>query len=198
MRYLFTAGHMSDGVIEDGQRSDPLNPLVWAQTAWARFTRGELAACEAAARRALDLSETGNPIRTYIASILGALGRRGEAIAIFEEVSGALGDSTYGSVSAFLAKALRGDADGAVSHVTPLLEQSAHWVEYLAGMLADGYALIGHRDEALRWLRKAVDQGFINYPYIAEGDPFLDSIRGDAEFKELLEQVHRRWQAFDA
>ena len=198
MRYLFTAGHISAAVLEDGQRSDPLNPLVWAQTAWAWFTLGQLAESEVAARRALDLSEPGNPTRTYIASILGTLGLKDEAISVLMQVSAALGGSPYGSISGFLARAMQGDADGAVGYVTPLLEQSAHWVEYLAWMLAEGYALIGRRDDALRWLRKSVDQGFINYPFLAERDPYLVSLRGDPEFKELLEQVLRRWQAFDA
>jgi hypothetical protein len=85
-----------------------------------------------------------------------------------------------------------------VNHVTPLLEQSARWVEYLAWYLADGYALIGHRDEALRWLRQAIELGLINYQFLATRDPFLESRRGDAEYQALMQQVHRRWQAFDA
>jgi eukaryotic-like serine/threonine-protein kinase len=62
--------------------------------------------------------------------------------------------------------------------------------------LADGYALIGRRDDAVRWLGRAVDQGFINYPILSKLDPLLESIRGDAEFQTLMEQVQRRWQAF--
>ena len=198
MRYLFTAGHVSDAVLEDARRIDPLNPLVWNQTAFALFTSGRLAECEEAARRALALAEPGNPARAYVASALALLGRRDEAIAVFDEVSAALGNSPYGSLSAFFARALQGDADGAVANVTPLLEQSAHWVEYLGWILADGYALIGHRDSALRWLREAVERGFINYPFFATRDPFLEPLRGDAGFEALMQQVKRRWQAFDA
>ena len=117
---------------------------------------------------------------------------------MFDEVSSALGSSAYGSLSAFLAHALQGDATGAVAHVTPLLEQAARWVEYLGWMLAGGYALIGRRDDAMRWLREAVDRGFINYPLLAKRDPHLEPLRGDAEYQALMQQVHRRWQAFDA
>ena len=73
-----------------------------------------------------------------------------------------------------------------VEGVTPLLEQSARWVEYLALFLAGGYALIGRRDEALRWLKEAVRLGFINYPFFTRA-PFLESLRGDAEFQALLD-----------
>jgi TolB-like protein len=198
MRFLFTAGRTSDAVLEDAKRIDPLNPLVWSQIAFARFESGRLAEAEEAARRALVLADPGNPVRTYVAYALAFLGRRDEAIPIFDEVSAALGGSTYGALSAFFARALQGDADAAVGHVTPLLEQSARWVEYLAWILADGYALIGRRDEALRWLRQAIECGFINHPFLAIRDPFLAPLRGDAEFEALMQQVHRRWQAFNA
>ena len=125
------------------------------------------------------------------------LGRREEAVRVFDEVATVLGNSPYGSLSAFLGPGAAGRRGRAVSHVTPLLEQSARWVEYLAWMLADGYALIGHRDDSLRWLKRAVDQGFINYPILSTLDPLLESIRGDAEYQALMQQVQRRWQAFD-
>jgi len=197
-RFLFTAGHMSDAVLEEAQRIDPLNPLVWAQSALAMFMSGRLAEYEKAARRGLDLTDPGNPVRTYIAWNLAVLGYRDEAITVLDEVSTALGGSPYGSLSAFLARALQGDANSAVGHVTPLLEQSARWVEYLAWYLADGYALIGHRDEALRWLRQAIELGFINYPLLATRDPFLESLRGDPDYEALMQRVKQRWQAFDA
>ena len=69
-----------------------------------------------------------------------------------------------------------------------MLEQSARWVEYLAWYLAGGYALIGRRDDALRWLRQAIELGFINYPLLATHDPFLESLRGDAEYEALMQQ----------
>ena len=56
---------------------------------------------------------------------------------MLDDVASVLGTTPYGSMSAFLARALQEDADGAVRHVTPLLEQSARWVEYLAFFLAE-------------------------------------------------------------
>src|SRR6185503_2137520 len=99
MRFLFTAGHVEDAILEEARRIDPLNPLVWTQTAFARFTSGRLAESEEAARRAMALADPGNPVRTYIAGALAFLGRRDEAISMFGEVSAALGGSTYGSLS---------------------------------------------------------------------------------------------------
>lgn len=57
------------------------------------------------------------------------------------------------------------------------------------------YALIGKKEDALRNLKKSIESGFFNFPYISD-DPFLDNIRGTKEFKNLLAQAKRRHQAF--
>jgi hypothetical protein len=86
---------------------------------------------------------------------------------------------------------------GALACVTPQLEQAAHWMEYLAWYPADGYTLIGRRDDALRWLREAMDRGFTNYPMLSTHDAFLEPLHGDDGFEALMEQVRRRWEAID-
>ena len=53
----------------------------------------------------------------------------------------------------------------------------------------------GHHDAAMRWLRTAVAQGFINYPYLATRDPFLVNVRSDPRFTELMREVKPRWEA---
>lgn len=200
MRHLLTAGqeHTSScrAIRETVFQIDPLNPLNWSQVGYHHLAGGRVAQAESSLRRALELSEHGSPARTYVGFLLAMLGGREEAVWILDEVATALRSSPYGSLSAFLARALQGDADAAVRQITTLLEESACWVEYLAWMLADGHALIGHREEALRWLRRSVDQGFINYPILSTLDPLLESIRGDAEYQVLMQQVQRRWQSF--
>ncbi|MGD9345759.1 MAG: hypothetical protein PVH84_07840 [Candidatus Aminicenantes bacterium] len=57
------------------------------------------------------------------------------------------------------------------------------------------YALIGKKEDALRNLKKSIESGFFNFPYISN-DPFLDNIRGTKEFKNLVAQAKRRHQAF--
>jgi tetratricopeptide (TPR) repeat protein len=198
MRYLHTAGHSSETVLDQSIRIDPLNPLCWNQLGFARFQSGRLEEAEQARRRAFELTGPGSPVRAYTAWLRVLVGRREDAIADFDEVASTLGQTPYGSVSGFLARALQGDAIAATGHVTPLLEQSARWVEYLAWMLADGYALIGRRDEAMRWLGRSVELGLLNYPVLSKLDPLLESLRGDAEYQALMQQVHKRWLAFDA
>jgi serine/threonine protein kinase len=199
IRHTLSAGKENSerdrALFEEAVKIDPLAPLTRAQAAWRYFVAGRLPEAIAAAHRVLELTTVGNPARVYAAYYLDLAGRREEAMRIFEEESAALQDSPYGLIALFFSRALQRDAAGAARAVTPLLEKAAHWTEYLGLFLADGYALLDERDKALHWLRSAVDRGFINYPYLAEHDPYLRSLAGDPEFAALLEQVRQRWQA---
>jgi DNA-binding winged helix-turn-helix (wHTH) protein/TolB-like protein len=57
------------------------------------------------------------------------------------------------------------------------------------------YALAGESEEALKWLRITVSQGYTHYPFFAR-DPFLDPIRKDTAFKEFLEEQRQRWEGY--
>jgi hypothetical protein len=56
---------------------------------------------------------------------------------------------------------------------------------------------LGEMDKALYWLENTVNCGFINYPFMAEIDPFLENIRGEERFKKLLERVKYEWENFE-
>jgi hypothetical protein len=43
----------------------------------------------------------------------------------------------------------------------------------------------------------AVDRGFINYPSLAEHDPFFEKVRGEPRFQKLLKTVRERWEKFE-
>jgi TolB-like protein/Flp pilus assembly protein TadD len=50
------------------------------------------------------------------------------------------------------------------------------------------HALHGNKDEAFRWLEKAVDAGWLGWP-LGTREPALDSLRADARFKRLEARV---------
>ena len=201
IRYTLSAGKENSerdrALIEEYVKLDPLSPLAWVQRAWRHIISGRVTEGLAATDRVFELTSVGNLARVYAAYYLAFGDRREEAIRMLEAEKAALEDSPYGSIALFFSRALQQDPAGAEEAVTPLLKEAARWTEYLALFLADGYALTGQRDEALHWLRAAFDRGFINYPYLAKFDPFLQSLRNDTEFLAFLEQVRRRWQALE-
>ena len=59
------------------------------------------------------------------------------------------------------------------------------------------YSYLGDKEKSLEFLENAVNRGFINYPLIAEQDPFLENLRDEHRFKKLLERVKYEWENFE-
>ncbi|MEN8203950.1 MAG: tetratricopeptide repeat protein [Bacteroidota bacterium] len=60
---------------------------------------------------------------------------------------------------------------------------------------AGNYGLLGDKAGCIRCLQKAVDRGFFNYPFM-QTDPFLDAVREDAEFQQILQEAKEKHEAF--
>jgi len=54
--------------------------------------------------------------------------------------------------------------------------------------LASAYAMEGERDEALRWLRRAIALGNENKPWF-ERNPSWDSLKDDPEFQQIIGSI---------
>jgi TolB-like protein/Tfp pilus assembly protein PilF len=67
-----------------------------------------------------------------------------------------------------------------------------HNYGYLAGStcydLAEVEALLGNKEEACKWLQKAVDAGWPGYRAM-ELDPLLENLRGDDRFKRMMAET---------
>jgi eukaryotic-like serine/threonine-protein kinase len=57
------------------------------------------------------------------------------------------------------------------------------------------YALLGDRDPAIAWLRRAVELGYNNYPWYAR-DKNLDKLRANPEFQRILAEVKSNWNRY--
>ena len=64
-------------------------------------------------------------------------------------------------------------------------------------IIGSAYALAGAKEEALRWLERAIERGWINYPLFSRQDPFYESIRGEERFKDLMVGVKAAWEGFE-
>jgi serine/threonine protein kinase/Tfp pilus assembly protein PilF len=49
-------------------------------------------------------------------------------------------------------------------------------------------AILGNKEEALQWLQKAIDAGFLSCRYIAR-DPTFESLRDDERFKQIMDKT---------
>jgi len=65
-------------------------------------------------------------------------------------------------------------------------------VAYWAGSM---YALLGERDKAMVWLKRAVELGNQNYPWF-QRDKNWDKLRNDPEYQRMMAQVRRQWEQY--
>jgi tetratricopeptide (TPR) repeat protein len=92
-----------------------------------------------------------------------------------------------------LAKAgRRSEAKAAIMKSLELGRTFGHF-HHTAYNIASAYALMGDRDEAIRWLQDAADNGFPCYPLFA-ADRQLDTLRDDPRFVGFLAKLRRDWE----
>ena len=87
----------------------------------------------------------------------------------------------------------RGEHDRAKGVITDHLKQIAAADHDLALWLASLYAMENMRDEAVEWVKKAIQLGNENYPLFAD-NPRLDNLRCDLRFIDLLNDLRRKWE----
>lgn len=68
---------------------------------------------------------------------------------------------------------------------------------HVAYSLGAALAQLGERDDALRFLRQAVDGGFPCYPWFA-ADPLLEPLRNDAGFQSFMAGLRAAYESAGA
>ncbi|HSP61378.1 MAG TPA: winged helix-turn-helix domain-containing protein, partial [Pyrinomonadaceae bacterium] len=61
--------------------------------------------------------------------------------------------------------------------------------------IAQAYAVLGDKSSAFRMLSRSIKGGFFCYPYIKD-DPFLDNLRPEAEYADLLDSARKSHEDF--
>ena len=183
-------------LIERTLALDPLTPLTRCMPAFADVMEGKRAAAIEPYRQ-MSAMDPGNPMaRLFYIWALVLNDRldaaRDEVESFPSEVRGTL----PAQIAGFLVRAAT--AKGGRMATSPLdIDLTATAGDVFPRMLAQGYALAGIPDDAVRCLKVAIDRGFINYPFLARHDPFFDSIRELPSFQRLLELVRERWETFE-
>jgi TolB-like protein len=176
---------------------DPLTPLSRCLPGYADALEGNFAAALEPYRQMFEM-DPGNPMARLFYVWALAQNRRTEAIgAIVQGFPVEARDSLPARLALFLAHAVVGNRRAAQEALTPDHEAAATATDVFPRLLSQGYALTGVPERALHCLAIAVDRGFINHPYLARHDPFLESLRSDPRFQQLMETVRDRWEKFE-
>jgi TolB-like protein len=175
---------------------DPLTPVTRCLPAFADVMEGNFATAVQPYRQMFEM-DTGNPMAGLFYVWVLALNRRTAEIgAVLAEWPIDVRDTIPAQLALFLGHALAGNAADAHAVVTGEIEAVATGADVFPRMVAQGYALAGMPERALHWLAIAVERGFINYPFLAQHDPFFADLRNQPPFQELLARVCERWERF--
>jgi TolB-like protein len=197
--YLIS-GRVSAGrpLIERLLAIDPLTPLSRCMPAFADVMDGNAAAAVEPYRQMSEM-DPGNPMaRLFYIWVLVLNGRTDTVRAVLETFPPEVRDTIPARLSFFLAHALAGHGREAHAALGEQMEAVATAADMFPRILAQGYALAGMPDRALHWLAIAIDRGFINYPFLAQHDPFFATLRSDPRFQQLMETVRDRWERFES
>jgi len=179
-----------DEAIAEGKRAielDPFSPIMNADLGQDLFVARRYDEAIAQLRKTLEI----DPTFYYAHYNLGiALQLKGDLPAAIAEYTKAqqLSDDLFVPVLLASARAQSGDKDTAVRLLAELeeLSQHRHVPSYWRAFL---YLSLGNRDEAVRWLERAVADHDTPTVTLIKVDPTLDLLRGDPRFEALVQKV---------
>jgi len=139
-----------------------------------------------------------NPIsRFWYALILTYHDWLDEAFDIIDQNKKLHPNHAFAKCGIMLKYACKGEKEKTFNEMTADFKKTCQRDGFYSHILTGIFALLNEKNEALDWLEIAVNQGFINYPLLAERDPFLENIRGEERFKNLMERVKYEWENFE-
>jgi len=177
---------------------DPLTPITRCMPAFADLMEGKFLVAIRPYQQMLEMDPANPVARLFYIWVLILNRRSDQAKAIFAKFPLEALDTVPARIASFLTRAAAGDHLEARLALTPHIESVAKATDMFPRFLAQGFAWAGMRASALKWLQRAIDRGFINYPFLARHDPSFEALRSDPKFKELLAVVRDRWKRFTA
>ncbi len=197
--YVYHYAGLDDSAEKAYRRSAELNPTTtrihWMHARMLLYV-GRAPEAEQEVRQALAENPNQFKAMAFLGEFLYYQGKLDEAEPVLkraEELGRGSGDNSAEFMAAFLyaAKSERDKIDRKILQAQPQEVTDGDAAYWMGGI----HALLGDRAEALAWLRRAVEVGNHNYPWF-QRDKNWDKLRGDAEYKRIMEEVEQRWQEY--
>jgi serine/threonine protein kinase/tetratricopeptide (TPR) repeat protein len=188
---------LARALMERLQQVDPLTSINLAMHGMVAMFDGCYEEALTLTQRSIDLDPVNPTHRMLHALMLAANGKRAPAVALLDTVARDADAMAWGKLAAAMACALRGEREELLRIMTPELLAAAKWDDIFSWWSADCFALVDERELAIDFVERAVEFGYINWPFLAQHEPFLANIRGEPRFVMLMERVRKAWDAFE-
>lgn len=176
---------------------DPLTPFVQLLPGWLLLIQGRFDQALKIFKKVFEM-DSQNPLlgMNYVYMLLHNQ-KPDKAKAIIEKFVKKDSRNVCIEMSQFLMHSFLSEKEAANAAVSENLKSTARKDDFFSLIMADCYAMIDEKDEALEWLEHGVNYDWINYPFLNEYDPFLENIRGEERFKKLMKRVRKEWENFE-
>ncbi len=144
------------------------------------FRMGRLAEAKSAYADALELLPIGNVLNFRLGSVMLVSGDLDDALA---QMNKEARDGLRLAGRAMVLHAM-GDTSSAATELEKLIVLGDRWTYEIAQV----HAYFGNLDESFGWLHRAIDRRDRSLRLMT-GDPFLDNLRDDPRFDEVLERL---------
>ena len=179
--------------------TDPLTPLNYAMPGFVALLEGRHEDAVKPYRTFLEMDDRGPfSLAGWVLVLCHLDDRLDEAAATSQELVERYPETAFASFATMLVLAREGKSAAALEAISPAALTAGRYTEMFSRFLAGCYALAGDTDAALHWLENTVRLGNANYPYLSRIYPFLDNIRDEPRFQEIMERVERTWRERDA
>ena len=180
-----------------GRDLDPTPPQSYWMHGRMLLYQGKAHDAEVEVRQALARYPDQFKLLAFLGDFLYYQGKNEEAERVLDhasQLSGPRGEDEPWVISAFIS-ASRGERDRIdprIFHYRPEEVVDGDLAEWIGAV----YALLGEKQPALAWLRRAVQVGNHNFPWF-QRDKNWDKLRGDAEFQRIMLVVQGYWKHYN-
>jgi len=176
--------------------TNPLDPRTYVMVGYSELL-GHVDGSLAHSERGRAMDPENNNIRVSFAWNLAHSGRLDEAIAVLESISASPWDDLWAWWGLLFRRALFGEREKVIEIITDERRATALWDKSYSVMMAECFASIGEKEEAITWLENAVMRGFLNYRFLSEYDRFLEGLRPDPRFRRLIRTAQEQFEALE-
>ena len=177
---------------------DPFTPISRMIKGNIDFFNGEFKSAIKSIYKGLQFEIQNSFYRFWYAVALACGRRTEEAILEFETIKKETPNTFWAhQLSDFFVNALKGNKIEALKSILDETKDMFRKDEMYPIWMAECYALIDEKEQAMNWLDHGIGWGFINYPFLNEYDPLFENIRGEPRFKKLMERVKHEWENFE-
>ena len=176
---------------------DPLTPANNCLAAYYYYMEGDFKKALMYMKKWYEMEPDSVVARWYVGLFMAINKEYKDAFNFIDNVYQENPEDFFSKLLLLLKYSLQKKRDEALALLTEEVKKVT-WNDFqLPWFIADCYALIDEKEQSLKWIERAIEWGLINYPFLSEGDHFLENVRKEERFKKLMVEVKAKWEKFE-